>query len=90
MGRQETITATADSRFVQRAVDPLTPPFKSVSNARKISNTIVMKAQQKTPARPTFADVRIWRPLSIARGSAMTIKCLVQHGGDSLQSQSTY
>lgn len=31
----------------------------SVSTARKISNTIVMKARQKTPARPNSVDVHI-------------------------------
>lgn len=68
------MTATADSRFVQSAVEPLIPPFLSVSTARRISNATVMKAQEKTQARPNFAGVRIWRSLSIARGSAMTDK----------------
>ena len=72
LGRQDTMTATADSRFVQSAVEPLTPPLVFVSTARKMSNPIVMNAQQKIPARPIFTGVRIWRPLSIARGNAMT------------------
>ena len=72
LGRQDTMTATADSRFVQSAVEPLTPVFLSVSTARRMSNPIVMNAQQKTPARPTFTGVRIWRSLSIASGNAMT------------------
>ena len=76
LGRQDTMTATADSRFVQSAVEPLTPPWVSVSTARKMSNIIVMKAQQKIPARPTFAGVRICRPLSIANGNAMTRESL--------------
>ena len=72
LGRQDTMTATADSRFVQSAVEPLTPVFLSVSTVRRMSNPIVMNAQQKTPARPTFTGVRIWRSLSIASGNAMT------------------
>lgn len=72
LGRQDIMTATADSRFVQSAVEHLTPVFLFVSTALRMSNQIVMNAQQKTPARPTFTGVRIWRSLSIASGNAMT------------------
>lgn len=89
LGRQDTMTAMADSRFVQSAVEPFTPPFVSVSTARKMSNTTVMKAQQKTPARQNFAGVRIWRSLSIARGNAMTDTAF-SIGYHGLLRQSTY
>ena len=70
------MTATADSRFVQSAVEPSIPPFVLVSTARRMSNAIVMMAKQKTPARPNLTGVRIWRSLSIANGNAMTMYLL--------------
>jgi len=66
------MTAIADSRFVQSAVEPGVPPFVTVSTAREMSKAIVMNAQQNTPARPTFAMVRNWRLLSMASGNTMT------------------
>jgi len=59
LGRQETMTATADSRFVNNGVKKAWPPLVAVSTVRKMSNMMVMKAQQKIPARPSFVAVRI-------------------------------
>ncbi len=73
LGRQETMTAIADSRFVHKVVEPTSPPLVRVSTARRMSKAMVMMAQQKTPARPSFAVVRIWRVLSMAKGNAMTV-----------------
>ena len=73
LGRQETMTAMADSRFVYRAVEPITAPLVRVSMFRTRSKTMVMRPQQKTPVRPSFVMVRICRLLSMASGKAMTM-----------------
>lgn len=77
LGRQETMTATADSRFENNGVEKAWPPLVAVSTVRKMSNMMVMKAKQKIPARPSFVAVRIWSPLSIAKGSTMTVRMFV-------------
>lgn len=59
LGRQDTMTAIEDSKFVHSAIVPAIPSIDSVSTVRRISKTMVMEAQQKTPARPTFAVMRI-------------------------------
>ena len=72
LGKQETMTAIADSRLVYRAVKPTTPPLVRVSMFRTRSKTIVMRPQQNTPVSPSFVIVRICKVLSIASGKAMT------------------